>query len=167
MRASATCSLCGHAYTHPTDLDAKTGMHCAACGALIYAVTGQPFGAAPAAADEGPSRKTAGQTQARHTGLPPVKRQPDPENTAAQALRNQRAAIIQDNQELRHGSSLPATAILAWLLAFVALILAFVFPSYGNDATDALYMLQWLPSIIFGCTSAILFILGMIAATRR
>ena len=30
-----------------------------------------------------------------------------------------------------------------------------------------LYMLQWLPSIIFCCTAAILFIQGLAAATRR
>lgn len=36
MKESATCALCGHGYAHPDDLDAKTGMHCASCGALIY-----------------------------------------------------------------------------------------------------------------------------------
>ncbi|WP_290487651.1 MULTISPECIES: hypothetical protein [unclassified Akkermansia] len=46
------------------------------------------------------------------------------------------------------------------------MILAFIFPSYGNDSTDPLYMLQLLPSMIFGCSAAILFIQGL-AALRR
>ena len=64
------------------------------------------------------------------------------------------------------GSAIPALSYLAWGLALVALVLALIFPSYGNDSTDPLYMLQWLPSMIFGCTAAILFIQGL-AAMRR
>lgn len=47
MKESATCALCGHGYAYPADLDVKAGMHCASCGALIYAKTGLPFGEAP------------------------------------------------------------------------------------------------------------------------
>ena len=60
----------------------------------------------------------------------------------------------------------PATSWLAWGLSLIALILAFIFPSYGNGSTDPLYMLQCLPSMVFGCTAAILFIQGL-AALRR
>ena len=51
-------------------------------------------------------------------------------------------------------------------LALIALVMAFIFPSYGHDSTDPLYMLQRLPSMVFGCTAAILFIQGL-AAMRR
>ena len=47
MRESATCSQCGHGYTYPAGLDAKTGMRCPACGLLIHVTTGLPFGEAP------------------------------------------------------------------------------------------------------------------------
>lgn len=60
----------------------------------------------------------------------------------------------------------PAVSWLAWGLALIALVMAFIFPSYGNDSTDPLYMLQRLPSMVFGCTAAILFIQGL-AAMRR
>ncbi|MFR1411874.1 MAG: hypothetical protein ACLSUW_05975 [Akkermansia sp.] len=56
---------------------------------------------------------------------------------------------------------------MAWLLSTACLVLAFIFPSYGNDSTDPLYMLQWLPTIIFCCTAAVLFIQGLAGATRR
>ena len=46
MRESATCSQCGHGYTYPAGLDAKTGMRCPACGLLIHVTTGLPFGEA-------------------------------------------------------------------------------------------------------------------------
>ena len=64
------------------------------------------------------------------------------------------------------GRRIPATSWLAWGLSLIALILAFIFPSYGNGSTDPLYMLQCLPSMVFGCTAAILFIQGL-AALRR
>ena len=63
--------------------------------------------------------------------------------------------------------TVPAASWLAWLLSLACLTLASIFPSYGNDSTDPLYMLHWLPSIIFCCTAAILFIQGLAAATRR
>ena len=115
MRESATCSQCGHGYTYPAGLDAKTGMRCPACGVLIHVTTGLPFGEASSS----PS-----------------------------------------------GRRIPATSWLAWGLSLIALILAFIFPSYGNGSTDPLYMLQCLPSMVFGCTAAILFIQGL-AALRR
>ena len=126
MKESATCALCGHGYAHPDDLDAKTGMHCASCGALIYVKTGLPFGEAPTSASlSGPE-------------LPAKK-----------------------------GRTVPAASWMAWLLSTACLVLAFIFPSYGNDSTDPLYMLQWLPTIIFCCTAAVLFIQGLAGATRR
>ena len=64
------------------------------------------------------------------------------------------------------GTAVPAVSWLAWGLALIALVMAFIFPSYGNDSTDPLYMLQRLPSMVFGCTAAILFIQGL-AAMRR
>lgn len=47
MKESATCALCGHGYAYPADLDVKAGMHCASCGALIYAKTGLPLRGSP------------------------------------------------------------------------------------------------------------------------
>lgn len=47
MRESATCSQCGHGYTYPAGLDAKTGMRCPACGLLIHVTTGFPSGKPP------------------------------------------------------------------------------------------------------------------------
>ena len=126
MRESATCSQCGHGYTYPAGLDAKTGMRCPACGLLIHVTTGLPFG------DE---------RGIRQENLP------------------QRPAAAS-------GRRIPATSWLAWGLSLIALILAFIFPSYGNGSTDPLYMLQCLPSMVFGCTAAILFIQGL-AAMRR
>ena len=65
------------------------------------------------------------------------------------------------------GRTVPAASWMAWLLSTACLVLAFIFPSYGNDSTDPLYMLQWLPTIIFCCTAAVLFIQGLAGATRR
>ena len=54
MKESATCALCGHGYAYPADLDVKAGMHCASCGALIYAKTGLP-GAGISGKKDGPA----------------------------------------------------------------------------------------------------------------
>lgn len=162
MRESATCSQCGHGYTYPAELDAKAGMRCSSCGVLIHVKTGLPFGEAPSSPsgqdEEGAMRKTP--------SLPPVKRKQP-------SLSGQDAGVRGSMEETRRqpaatetGSAIPALSYLAWGLALVALVLALIFPSYGNDSTNPLYMLQWLPSMIFGCTAAILFIQGL-AAMRR
>lgn len=164
MKESATCALCGHGYAYPADLDVKTGMHCAACGALIYVKTGLPFGEAPTSdsppGPELPAKKTA--------PLPPVKRK----NVPAASERNPDTRkpveeILKQLPAEKTGRTVPAASWLAWLLSAACLVLAFIFPSYGNDSTDALYMLQWQPTIMFCCTAAVLFIQGLAAATRR
>ena len=137
MRESATCSLCGHGYTYPAGLDEKAGMHCTACGVLIHVKTGLPFGEAPSS----PSGRDADGRDPREASRSRL--------TAAGS-----------------GTAVPAVSWLAWGLALIALVMAFIFPSYGNDSTDPLYMLQRLPSMVFGCTAAILFIQGL-AAMRR
>lgn len=159
MKESATCSQCGHGYSYPAELDVKTGMHCASCGVLIYVKTGLPFGEALAEKPEKTIKKTE--------PLPPVRRKAPPlsgldaegRSPLEEALR---AATVRETDR-----TIPTVSYLAWFLALVAAVLAFTFPSYGNDATDPLYMLQWLPSMIFGCTAAILFIQGLATATRR
>jgi len=162
MRESATCSQCGLGYTYPADLDAKTGMHCKACGALIHVKTGLPFGEAPSP-HSGRKQENARKTS---SSLPPVrKKQPASSGGIPEA------AIPRKGEQLpppisENRSHIPITSWLAWGLALFALLLAFIFPSYGNDSTDPLYMLQRLPSIIFGCTAAVLFIQGL-AAMRR
>ena len=93
------------------------------------------------------------------------------ENAGRPASRQEKAAgIRQENlpqlPAAASGRRIPATSWLAWGLSLIALILAFIFPSYGNGSTDPLYMLQCLPSMVFGCTAAILFIQGL-AALRR
>lgn len=161
MKEFATCSLCGHGYSYPAGLDAKAGMHCASCGALIRVKTGLPFGEAPSSfpGAEKPVPKTP--------ALPPVKRK-----MAGSASRHaeQRRAVeeaLPSAAVRKEGGGIPAVSYLAWLLSVASLVMAFTFPSYGNDATDPLYMLQWLPTLIFGCTAAILFIQGLAAATRH
>ena len=131
MRESATCSQCGHGYTYPAGLDAKTGMRCPACGALP------------------PVRKKRPAFSGRDTDERGIRQENLPQLPAAAS-----------------GRRIPATSWLAWGLSLIALILAFIFPSYGNGSTDPLYMLQCLPSMVFGCTAAILFIQGL-AALRR
>ena len=137
MRESATCSQCGHGYTYPAGLDAKTGMRCPACGLLIHVTTGPPV------------RKKRPSFSGRDTDERGIRQENLPQRPAAAS-----------------GRRIPATSWLAWGLSLIALILAFIFPSYGNGSTDPLYMLQCLPSMVFGCTATILFIQGL-AAMRR
>lgn len=162
MRESATCSQCGHGYTYPAELDAKAGMRCASCGVLIHVKTGLPFGEAPSS----PSGQEEENAMKKTPALPPVKRkQPSPSGRDADA-RASREEILRQPMNTATGRPVPAVSWLAWGLALIALILAFIFPSYGNDSTDPLYMLQWLPSMIFGCAAAILFIQGLVAMRR-
>lgn len=162
MRQSATCAQCGHEYTYPAGLDEKTGMHCASCGVLIRVKTGLPFGEAPSSGTDLPPGHIVKKTPA----LPPVKRK-----GASPASQDAGEYVSSETSSRKTPSgeavlTIPAVSWLAWGLSLISLILAFMFPSYGNDATDSLYMLQCLPSIIFGCTAAILFIQGL-AAMRR
>ena len=164
MKESATCALCGYGYAHPDDLDAKTGMHCASCGALIYVKTGLPFGEAPTSASlsgpELPAKKTAPLPPVKRKNVPPASdRNPDTRRPVEEILKQLPAG--------KTGRTVPAASWMAWLLSTACLVLAFIFPSYGNDSTDPLYMLQWLPTIIFCCTAAVLFIQGLAGATRR
>lgn len=162
MRESATCSRCGHGYTYPAGLDAKAGMRCTSCGALIHVKTGLPFGEAPSS----PSGQEEESAMKKTAALPPVKRKhPDFSGRGAEA-RGSMEEVRRQSLAAESGAPIPAVSYLAWGLALIALVLAFIFPSYGNGSTDPLYMLQWLPSMIFGCTAAILFIQGL-AAMRR
>lgn len=160
MRQTATCTQCGNEYTYPENLDEKTGMHCASCGILIHVKTGLPFGEAPA------SGQTPENIMKKTPALPPVKRRGSaPDSQSAEAY-SPVETTVRKTSARKTDNTIPAVSWLAWGLALIALILAFIFPSYGNNTTDALYMLQCLPSIIFGCTTAILFIQGMAAARR-
>lgn len=163
MRESATCSQCGHGYTYPAGLDAKTGMHCAACGVLIHVKTGLPFGEAPSS----PAGQHPANAMKKPSSLPPVKKKlPAFSGRDADGHGPREEIRRQPSPAAAAGGSIPAVSWLAWALALAALILALLFLSYGNDSTDSLYMLQWLPSAVFGCTAAILFIQGL-AAMRR
>lgn len=161
MKESATCSRCGHGYTYPAELEAKAGMRCISCGALIHVKTGLPFGEAPSSAS-GQEKENA---MKKPASLPPVKRKQASsggdaeERRSAEKLRRQPLAA-------ESGKPIPGVSFLAWGLALISLVMVFLFPSYGNDSTDPLYILQWIPSMIFGCTAAILFIQGL-AAMRR
>ena len=105
------------------------------------------------------------QTGKRHENAPVRKKR-----TSFSGRDTDERGIRQENLPQRpaaaSGRRIPATSWLAWGLSLIALILAFIFPSYGNGSTDPLYMLQCLPSMVFGCTAAILFIQGL-AALRR
>lgn len=162
MRESATCSLCGHGYTYPAGLDEKAGMHCTACGVLIHVKTGLPFGEAPSS-PSGQKPENAVKTPA---SLPPVKKKQPTSSGRDADGRGPREGNHSRLTTAGSGTAVPAVSWLAWGLALIALVMAFIFPSYGNGSTDPLYMLQCLPSMIFGCTAAILFIQGL-AATRR
>ena len=162
MRESATCSQCGHGYTYPAGLDAKTGMRCTACGVLIHVTTGLPFGESPSSLS-GRKPENAMKTQ---SSLPPVKKKRPSfsgRDTDERGIRQERLPQL---PPAAPGGRIPAASWLAWGLSLIALILAFIFPSYGNGSTDPLYMLQFLPSMVFGCSAAILFIQGL-AALRR
>ncbi|WP_295925334.1 hypothetical protein [uncultured Akkermansia sp.] len=162
MRESATCSQCGHGYTYPAELDAKAGMRCTSCGVLIHVKTGLPFGEAPSS----PSGQNEENGMKKTPALPPVKRKQPASSGRDADAHGPMEEILRHPITTETGGTVPAVSWLAWGLALVAIILAFIFPSYGNDSTDPLYMLQWLPSMIFGCTAAILFIQGL-AAMRR
>ena len=162
MRESATCSLCGHGYTYPAGLDEKAGMHCTACGVLIHVKTGLPFGEAPSS-PSGQKPENAVKTPA---SLPPVKKKQPASSGRDADGRDPREASRSRLTAAGSGTAVPAVSWLAWGPALIALVMAFIFPSYGNDSTDPLYMLQRLPSMVFGCTAAILFIQGL-AAMRR
>ena len=164
MKESATCALCGPGSAYPADLAVTPAMHCAACGALIYAKTGLPFGEAPTSGSlpgpESPAKMTAPLPPVKRKNIPAVsERHPDTRRLVEEILKQLPAE--------KTNRTVPAASWLAWLLSLACLTLASIFPSYGNDSTDPLYMLQWLPSIIFCCTAAILFIQGLAAATRR
>ncbi len=162
MRESATCSQCGHGYTYPAGLDAKTGMRCTACGVLIHVTTGLPFGEAPSSLS-GRKPENAMKTQ---SSLPPVKKKRPSfsgRDTDERGIRQERLSQL---PPAAPGGRIPAASWLAWGLSLIALIHGFIFPSYGNGSTDPLYMLQFLPSMVFGCSAAILFIQGL-AALRR
>lgn len=162
MRESATCSQCGHGYTYPAGLDAKTGMRCPACGVLIHVTTGLPlrgsllFAIRP---QTGKRHENAARPASRQKKRPSFSGRDTDERGIRQENLPQRPAAAS-------GRRIPATSWLAWGLSLIALILAFIFPSYGNGSTDPLYMLQCLPSMVFGCAAAILFIQGL-AALRR
>lgn len=149
MRESATCSQCGHGYTYPAGLDAKTGMRCPACGLLIHVTTGLPFGEASSS----PSGRKPENAMKTQPALPPVRKK----RTSFSGRDTDERGIRQENLPQRpaaaSGRRIPATSWLAWGLSLIALILAFIFPSYGNGSTDPLYMLQCLPSMVFGCTA--------------
>lgn len=162
MRESATCSQCGHGYTYPAELDAKAGMRCAACGVLIHVKTGLPFGEAPSS----PSGQDEESALKKTPSLPPVKRKQPASSGRDSGIRGSMEEFRRQPMATETDGSIPAVSFLAWGLALAALVMAFIFPSYGNDSTDPLFMLQWLPSMIFGCTAAILFIQGL-AAMRR
>lgn len=162
MRESATCSHCGHGYTYPAELDAKAGMRCTACGVLIHVKTGLPFGEAPSS----PTGRKPEKAVKKPSALPPVKKKRPVFSGHGTEPRASGKEIPGQPPGAESGASIPAVSRLAWGLALAALVMAFIFPSYGNDSTDPLYMLQQLPSVIFGCTAAILFIQGL-AALRR
>lgn len=152
MRESATCSQCGHGYTYPAVLDAKTGMRCPACGVLIHVTTGLPFGEASSS----PSGRKPENAMKTQPALPPVKKKRPSFSGRDTDERGIRQENLPQRPAAASGRRIPATSWLAWGLSLIALILAFIFPSYGNGSTDPLYMLQCLPSMIFGCTAAIL-----------
>lgn len=98
--------------------------------------------------------------------LPPVKKKRPSFSGRDTDERGIRQETCRSGQPQHPDARIPATSWLAWGLSLIALILAFIFPSYGNGSTDPLYMLQCLPSMVFGCAAAILFIQGL-AALRR
>lgn len=162
MRESATCSQCGRGYAYPAGLDAKTGMRCTACGALIHVKTGLPFGEAPSS----PSGLKPETSMKTRPSLPPVKKKQTAFSGRGADAPGAREGNRPQPPAAESGNRIPAASWLAWALSLAALVLAFIFPSYGNDSTDPLYMLQCLLSVVFGCTAAILFIQGL-AAMRR
>ena len=162
MRASAPCSLFGPGEPSPAGLDEKAGMHCTACGVLIHVKTGLPFGEAPSS-PSGQKPENAVKTPA---SLPPVKKKQPASSGRDADGRDPREASRSRLTAAGSGTAVPAVCCVAWGLALIALGMAFIFPSYGKESTDPLYMLQCLPSMVFGCTAAILFIQGL-AAMRR
>lgn len=162
MRESATCSQCGHGYTYPAGLDTKTGMHCKSCGALIHVKTGLPFGETPSSL----SGRKQENAQKTFSSLPPVRKKQPASSGGGPEAAIPRKGVQPPPPITENRNHIPITSWLAWGLALIALLLAFIFPSYGNNSMDSLYMLQCLPSIIFSCTAAVLFIQGL-AAMRR
>ena len=124
MRESATCSQCGHGYTYPAGLDAKTGMRCPACGLLIHVTTGLPFGEASSS----PSGRKPENAMKTQPALPPVRKK----RTSFSGRDTDERGIRQENLPQRpaaaSGRRIPATSWLAWGLSLIALILAFIFP---------------------------------------
>lgn len=162
MKESATCSQCGHEYAYPAGLDAKAGMRCTACGVLIHVKTGLPFGEVPSS----PTGRKPENPMKKPPSLPPIKKKKPASPGRDADAPGPGEEIRKKSPSAASGAPIPAVSRLAWGLALAALAMAFIFPSYGNDSTDPLYMLQQLPSVIFGCTAAILFIQGL-AAMRR
>ena len=162
MKESATCFHCGHGYTYPAELSEKTGMRCTVCGVLIHVKTGLPFGEVPSS----PSARKPENAIKKKTSLPPIKKKRASSPGHGTDERGIQAKKRPQLSSAESENRIPALSWLAWGLSLFALILAFIFPSYGNDSTDPLYMLQCLPSMIFGCSAAILFIQGL-AAWRR
>ena len=137
-------------------------MRCPACGVLIHVTTGLPFGEASSS----PSGRKPENAMKTQPALPPVKKKRPSFSGRDTDERGIRQENLPQRPAAASGRRIPATSWLAWGLSLIALILAFIFPSYGNGSTDPLYMLQCLPSMVFGCAAAILFIQGL-AALRR
>lgn len=70
MRESATCSQCGHGYTYPAGLDAKTGMRCPAWRPSDSRYNGLPFGEASSS----PSGRKPENAMKTHPAMPPVRK---------------------------------------------------------------------------------------------
>lgn len=162
MKESATCSQCGHEYTYPEELNEKSGTHCQSCGALIHVKTGLPFGEAPTSISV--KQNT---TSAKAGVLPPIKKRTSGESTAPTRLSShQEESELYTHTGKTNKNDIPAVSWVAWGLSLTALLLAFIYPSYGNSSSTASSLLLNHSFIIFICTAAILFIQGL-AAIRR
>jgi hypothetical protein len=161
MRKQSHCSLCGHEYFYPEDLDSKTGMRCSSCGEFIDVRSGLPLGGTK---KDDPVPVPQSNSPAESGNLPPVKRPRLSSVTPASTILNKEILENLPSEPIRQG--FPTLAFFSWFLSLSALILAFTFPSSQNQTNDTLYTLNMLPSIIFGCTSAILFVQGCLAYKR-
>ena len=102
-------------------------------------------GASFGEASSSPSDRKPENAMKTQPALPPVRKK----RTSFSGRDTDERGIRQENLPQRpaaaSGRRIPATSWLAWGLSLIALILAFIFPSYGNGSTDPLYMLQCLP----------------------
>ena len=116
MKESATCALCGHGYAYPADLDVKAGMHCASCGALIYAKTGLPSGSPHfrfSPGPESPAKKTALLPPVKRKNIPAVsERHPDTRRLVEEILKQLPA---EKNEQNRSGRILAGVAAVPGL----------------------------------------------------